>query len=108
MSHVTRIDSTEITIRAERTEDKSEIARVAGRDTHELPAGPLLVAEVGGNVRAAISLTDGSFVADPFHRTTELVEMLKIRAGAVQDSRREIARSRRSRRSRRSLAHRAA
>ncbi len=110
MSHVTHIDATEITIRAARAEDMSEIARVAGRDTHELPAGPLLMAMAGDRVRAAISLTDGSFVADPFHRTTELVEMLRIRAGAVRDSRNGFGRRSRPRRgSRRALAlHRAA
>ena len=98
MSHVTHITSAEITIRAARAEDMSEIARVAGRDTHDLPAGPLLVGMVGERVRAAISLTDGAFVADPFHRTTELVEMLRIRAGAVQDSRAGLGRPGRSRR----------
>jgi len=83
MTHVTHIESAEITIRAARPADEAEIARVSGRDTHELPAGPLMVATVSGKVRAAISLTDGNFVADPFHRTTELVEMLKIRAGVA-------------------------
>ena len=87
MSHVTHIDSAEITIRAARAEDMDEIARVAGRDTHDLPAQPLMVAKVGDDVRAAISLVDGAFVADPFHRTSELVQMLKIRAGAVNGAR---------------------
>ena len=61
---------------------RSVVARVAGRDTESLPAGPLLVAKVGSDVRAAISLADGTVIADPFHRTAELVEMLKIRTGA--------------------------
>ena len=98
MSHVTHISPAEITIRSARVEDMSEIARVAGRDTHDLPAGPLLVAIVGGRVRAAISLADGTFVADPFHRTSELVEMLRIRAGAVGASRSGLGRPSRSRR----------
>jgi len=98
MSQVTHIDSSEITIRAARAEDMSEIARVAGRDTGDLPAGPVLVAKVGSDVRAAISLTDGAVIADPFHRTAELVQMLRIRAGAVARSRnRHIAPRRRSR-----------
>ena len=88
MSNVTHIDSTEITIRAARPEDMRELARVAGRDTHELPEGKLLVAKVGSDVRAAISLEDGTIIADPFHRTAELVAMLKIRASAVRSSRR--------------------
>ncbi len=98
MSHVTHIDSPEITIRAARAEDMSEVARVAGRDTGDLPTGPVLVAKVGPNVRAAISLTDGAVIADPFHRTAELVQMLRIRAGAVAQSRNgHVAPLRRSR-----------
>jgi hypothetical protein len=101
MSNVTHMDSTEITIRAARAEDKGEIARVAARDTHELPEGKLLVAMVGSDVRAAISLADGTIIADPFHRTAELVAMLKIRAGAVRRApRAKIAPRRRSRSSR--------
>lgn len=88
MTHVTHIESAEITIRAARAEDMIDVARVAGRDTEELPAGPLLVAKVSDDVRAAISLADGTVIADPFHRTAELVEMLRIRAGAVNRSRR--------------------
>src|SRR5918993_2305650 len=99
MSNVTHIDSTEITIRAARAEDMGELARVAARDTHELPEGKLLVAKVGSNVRAAISLDDGTIIADPFHRTAELVAMLKIRAAAGRSARRtHIASRRRSRR----------
>jgi hypothetical protein len=97
MTNVTHIDS-EITIRAARAADMPELARVAGRDTHELPAAPLLVGTVGDRVRAAISLADGSYVADPFHRTSELVEMLKIRADAVEASRNGFTRTRRGRR----------
>ena len=47
MSNVTHIESAEITIRAARAEDMGELARVAGRDTQELPEGTLLVAKVG-------------------------------------------------------------
>ena len=101
MSNVTHIDSTEITIRAARAEDMGELARVAARDTHDLPDGRLLVAKVGSDVRAAISLDDGTIIADPFHRTVELVAMLKIRASAVRSTRRPHDASRR--RSRRPL-----
>ncbi|MDX6585892.1 MAG: hypothetical protein QOI31_365 [Solirubrobacterales bacterium] len=98
MSNVTHIESAEITIRTAREADMADLARVAGRDTHELPSGTLLVAKVGSDVRAAISLSDGTIIADPFHRTTELVQMLKIRAGAVNRARKgHIAPRRRSR-----------
>jgi sulfur carrier protein ThiS len=70
----------EIRIRVAREDDLTAVTRVAGRDTSQPPAWPILVAEVGSEIRAAISLTDGEVVADPFHRTAELVEMLRIRA----------------------------
>jgi hypothetical protein len=79
MSHTINTSS-EIRIRTARESDLDAVARVAGRDTHEPPAWPVLVAEVGRDIRAAISLTDGEVVADPFHRTDELVAMLRIRA----------------------------
>ncbi|MDQ2675663.1 MAG: hypothetical protein M3Y34_02550 [Actinomycetota bacterium] len=86
MSNVTHIESAEITIRTARDEDMASLARVAARDTHAMPQGRLLVATVGTDVRAAISLDDGAIVADPFHRTAELVEMLKIRTAATRPS----------------------
>jgi hypothetical protein len=82
MSH-TISASPEIRIRVAHEDDLSSIARVAGRDTSQSPAWPILVAEVGSEIRAAISLTDGEVVADPFHRTAELVDMLKIRASGA-------------------------
>lgn len=98
MSHVTHIETAEIVIRAARAEDMSDVARVAARDAASPPAGPLLVAKVESDVRAAISLRDGTVVADPFHRTAELVEMLKIRAGAVdRASHGDVATRRRAR-----------
>jgi hypothetical protein len=73
-----------ITIRTATDADRQAIARIAGRDTAPAPAGRVLVATVGTEVRAAVSLEDGSVVADPFHRTAELVAMLRIRAGAAR------------------------
>lgn len=85
MSHKVK-KSSEIRIRLAQEDDLAAVVRVAGRDASQPPAWPILVAEVGADIRAAISLTDGEVVADPFHRTTELVEMLRIRAnGVAQD-----------------------
>ena len=98
MSNVTHTEPPDITIRTARAEDRTELARVAARDTHALPAGPLLVAQVGSDVRAAISLEDGAIIADPFHRTAELVEMLKIRSASGHGG--THGRTRRGRRSR--------
>jgi hypothetical protein len=40
----------------------------------------MLIAEVGGELRAAIPLDGGPAIADPFQRTAELVAMLVERA----------------------------
>lgn len=72
----------QITIRFARPDDRPAIAAVAARDSALPPAEPLLVATVDGEVRAALSLADGTLVADPFEPTAALVEMLRLRAGA--------------------------
>ena len=71
--------STLISIRAAGADDEHALRRLAQRDTRTLPRGELLVALVGGEPRAAISLASGEVVADPFHRTEELVRMLGLR-----------------------------
>jgi hypothetical protein len=42
--------------------------------------GAALIAEVDGVARAALDLHDGSVAADPFARTAELVELLRLHA----------------------------
>ena len=65
-----------ITIRSARADDAAALRRVADLDSSEVPAAPLLLAEVDGEVRAAVSLATQAVVADPFHDTTVLVELL--------------------------------
>lgn len=55
---------------------------LADLDSRRLPAGPHLVAVADGELRAILSLSDGTVVADPFRRTAELVELLRARAAA--------------------------
>ena len=43
-------------------------------------SGHALIAEVDGVPRAALDLHDGSVAADPFARTAELVELLRLHA----------------------------
>ena len=72
-------DST-IVIRPTRSGDDRALARLAGLDSASVPGAPLLLAEVGGELRAALSLHDGTVIADPFHRTVQLVSLLQTRA----------------------------
>jgi hypothetical protein len=70
-----------ITIRRAHSEEPG-VLRIAALDSARVPAAPLLVAEVGGHVRAVVSLDDGSAVADPFHPTRDLLELLHAHAEA--------------------------
>ncbi len=70
----------DISIRLAEPGDTQALERVAERDSRLLPAGRLLVAEVAGDVQAALSLDTGEAVADPFRPTAALVELLRIRA----------------------------
>lgn len=66
-----------ITIRFARPDDRRALARLAQLDSGCLPTGPLLIAEVADDVRVALSMSDGVAVADPFHRTAVLQELLR-------------------------------
>jgi hypothetical protein len=69
-----------VTLRFAFPDDERSLARLASLDSAELPRQPVLVAEVDGELRAGMSLADGAVVADPFHRTAALVELLRARA----------------------------
>jgi hypothetical protein len=60
--------------------DIPSVWRLAALDDRRPPHGPALLAYVGGELRAAVGLLDGHAVADPFHHTTEIVEMLRLQA----------------------------
>ena len=63
------------------TQDKSqELWRLAALDDRRAPNGPALLAYVDGELRAAVGIVDGRAVADPFHRTAEIVEILRFQA----------------------------
>jgi hypothetical protein len=69
-----------VTIRFAHGYDAAALAALAQLDSAEQLAPPALVAEVGGELRAARSLVNGAVIADPFHPTGELVDLLDVRA----------------------------
>lgn len=78
-----RVDATEnaVTLRlAVAIQDDQAIGRLAALDDSRIPAAPVLLALVDGMPLAALSLTDGRLIADPFHRTAHLVDLLRARA----------------------------
>jgi hypothetical protein len=73
-----------VTIREADDADAVGLRRLAQRDSASVPAAPLLVAELGGELHAAVSLEDGTTVADPFRPTAGLVSLLHARAAQLR------------------------
>jgi hypothetical protein len=64
--------------------DAVALQRVAELDSAPRPAGEMVVAEQGGSLVAAVSLSDGTAIADPFRPTADIVELLRMRARQLQ------------------------
>ena len=73
-------DTRSLTLRHAVPADADELDRLAQLDSRRAPRGVVLVAEVGGELWAAVSLDDMQAVADPFRPTGELVALLVARA----------------------------
>jgi hypothetical protein len=74
---------TRVTLRYAAAADSARLRELAALDSAEAPAGPALVAEVDGRLRAALPLDGGAAIADPFHRGAELIDLLRVRAGQL-------------------------
>lgn len=66
-----------LTIRTALPEDNPALRRLALLDSSAVPSAPIIVVEEEGEIRAAVSASDLSVIADPFHRTAHLVELVK-------------------------------
>jgi hypothetical protein len=66
-----------VTIRPAYPEDELALRRLADLDSARVPSGPLMLAEVDGELRAAVSVDGRTAIADPFHRTLELVTLVR-------------------------------
>ena len=82
--------------------DSRELERLAQRDTNVVPTGSVLGARLDGRLVAALSISDGHSIADPFVRTQELQELLAERAVQLLGGRASLF-GRRGRRSRAAL-----
>jgi hypothetical protein len=85
----------DVAIRAAETGDMVALMRLAELDSHDLPNGHVLVAEVDGQVRAALEVESGVAVANPFEATGHLVALLELRAQQVEPLARTATRKRR-------------
>lgn len=74
------MNNSTITIRHSTSSDTEAIERVAALDSGRAPRGEALVATVDGELRAVLPLDGSRPLADPFHRTAELVDLLRVAA----------------------------
>ena len=69
-----------ITLRVAHPEDDYDVTRLAQLDDAPLPVGPVMLAVVDGEAVAALSLSDGRVLANPFIATENSVTLLRLRA----------------------------
>jgi hypothetical protein len=72
-----------LTIRMAYPDDRAALERLATLDARPLPSEPLLVADIEGELWAALSLADGGAVADPFQPSGALVDLLRARSAQL-------------------------
>jgi hypothetical protein len=72
-----------ITLRIAHAADADRLATLAQLDSARIPAGIVLIAEVDGRLAAALSIDGGEAIADPLHRTADVVALLRLRAAQL-------------------------
>ncbi|MGH2803058.1 MAG: hypothetical protein ACRDL4_08440 [Thermoleophilaceae bacterium] len=72
-----------LTIRRADASDSTALVRLAALDSASPPTGEALLAEVGEELWAALELESGTAIADPFHPTADLVDLLHLRASLI-------------------------
>jgi hypothetical protein len=92
----------DVTIRYAFPEDARALRRLATLDSQRVRHDVQLVAEVQGELRAALT-EDGTAIADPFHHTADLILLLRERARQLEAATSHGARSSRLRRLQRLL-----
>ena len=86
--HQTHLDQLTLVIRPARPDDGPALVRLAqleGRGGFD--GERVLVAELDGSLRAAVSLDRRRAIADPFHPTAALLEVLELRAAHLRGGR---------------------
>jgi hypothetical protein len=93
----TALDPGAVTIRFASRADAQRLERLAAIDSGPVPTGPTLVAEVDGELVAALPVGHGRGLADPFRPSVELIRLLELREAQLRGT---------DRRRRRSFGHR--
>ena len=76
-----------LTIRRATAADELAVRRLSALDSASPPTGDVLLAEVGDELWAALSLDTGAVAADPFRPSGDMVDLLRFRAeGLMTDA----------------------
>ena len=78
-----------IALRVAQPEDDDDVIRLAQLDDARPPVAPVMLAVVDGEAVAALSLSDGRVVANPFVATEKVVSLLRLRATQLSPERRQ-------------------
>jgi hypothetical protein len=78
-----RIGEETVSLRLCTVHDDAALERLALLNGVPLPGGRFVVAEVDGELVAALSLRGGEPLADPFRPTAHLIPLLRLRAGQI-------------------------
>jgi len=73
-----------VQVRLMRPEDSPALVDLAALDSAPAPVGACVVAEVEGELWAAVPLAGGRAVADPFKPTADIVALLELRAAQIR------------------------
>jgi hypothetical protein len=69
-----------LVIRLATQADRRSLERLAQLDSARPPAGQTVIGELQGQAVAAVSLSDGKAISDPFVAAGEIVELVRLRA----------------------------
>jgi hypothetical protein len=72
--------TTAFTIRRADLADLAALDRLAALDSKSAPSGDVLVAEVAGELWAALEIGSDTAIADPFRPSAQLVDLLRVHA----------------------------
>jgi hypothetical protein len=86
-TNIAKDSHTGVVIRESRQTDAARLRRLAQLDSARPHGGPMVVAEVDDELRAAVAIDDGAVIADPFHRTADLVALAETRAAQLRQQR---------------------
>ena len=79
-----RVAAEELVIRSASTDDDGRLQRLALLDSAPAPHGPMLVGERGGMLVAAVPMSGGRAIADPFEPSADVVGLLELRRAQLR------------------------